>query len=61
MNILKSFTLNWWQLGIFKITVLAFGIAIGTYWHEFFSAYLPILILIAVVCGLYIASVWWKQ
>jgi hypothetical protein len=37
MNILKTFTLKWWQTGLFKFGMLALGIAIGAYWRDFFG------------------------
>ena len=49
MNIFKTFALKWWQAGVFKLGMLALGIAIGTYWREVFGAYLLILITVAVV------------
>ena len=61
MNPFKTFTLKWWQGGLFKWGMLALGIAIGAYWHDFFSGYLPILIIVAVVCLAYVTFVWWKQ
>lgn len=53
MNIFKSYTYTWRQIGIFKLSVLAFGIAIGALWHDFFGNYLTILIIIAVIAGIY--------
>jgi hypothetical protein len=35
----KSYIFTWWQIGIFKLALLAIGIAIGSYWHIFFRAY----------------------
>ena len=61
MNIFKTFTLKWWQTGLFKWGVLALGIVIGTYWHNFFSGYLPVLIIFAVVSLAYVTYVWAKQ
>jgi hypothetical protein len=61
VNIFKSFTLQWWQGGIFKWGVLALGIAIGTRWHDCFNGYLFILIGLAAVSLTYITYVWWKQ
>ena len=29
MNLFKTFTLTWWQAGIFKVGLLALGIAVG--------------------------------
>jgi len=61
MNPFKTFTLRWWQAGVFKWGMLALGIAIGAYWHDFFSGYLLILLAVAVVCLAYVTCVWWKQ
>jgi hypothetical protein len=60
-NLFKSFTLKWWQASLFKLAMLAAGVAIGTYWYDFFHDYLPVLILVAVVVGSYVTYVWWKQ
>jgi hypothetical protein len=61
MNLFKTFTLKWWQAGLFKWGMLALGIAVGAYWYEFFGAYLPVLILFAALSLGYITYVWWKQ
>lgn len=61
MNILKTFTLKWWQGGLFKWGVLALGITIGTYWHNLFIGYLLYLIFIAVISLGYITYLWAKQ
>jgi hypothetical protein len=60
-NIFKIFTLKWWQAGLFKSGMLALGIAIGTYWHDFLGGYLLILIIVAVVSLAYVTYAWWKQ
>jgi len=57
----KSYTFTWWQIGIFKLALLAIGVAIGSYWSEFFKNYLVLLIIIAVIASLYIMSVSFKQ
>ena len=61
MNICKTFTLKWWQTGIFKWGMLTLGIVVGAYWSDFFGAYLAILLIIAVPSLAYITYVWWKQ
>lgn len=61
MNLFKSFTLQWWQAGLFKVGLLALGIAVGAYWHGLFTGFLPALIIIAAICLAYITVVWWKQ
>jgi hypothetical protein len=61
MNIFKTFTLKWWQTGLFKLGMLALGIAIGANWHFFFGSYLFILTIMAVVSLAFVSYVWWKQ
>jgi hypothetical protein len=61
MNIFKTFTLKWYETSLFKLGMLALGIAIGAYFHGFFGGYLSILIAVAVVSLAYITYIWWKQ
>ena len=61
MNPFKTFSLKWWQGGVFKVGMLAAGIVIGAYWHELFGGYLPVLIVLAVVSLAYVSYVWWRQ
>lgn len=61
MNLFKTFTLKWWQGGLFKWGVLALGIVIGTYWHDLFVGYLLALIIFAGVSLAYLTYVWAKQ
>jgi len=61
MKLFKSYTFSWWQMGVFKLALVAIGAAIGAYWHEFFGAYLTALIVIAVIAGAYIMYVSLKQ
>jgi hypothetical protein len=61
MNLFKSFTLQWWQAGLFKVGLLALGIAVGAYWHGLFTGFLPALIILAAICLAYVTYVWWKQ
>jgi hypothetical protein len=61
MDLFKTFTLKWWQGGIFKLGMWAAGIAVGAYWHNIFCGFLPDLIAIGAVCLAYIAYIWLKQ
>ena len=57
----KSYTFTWWQVAIFKLALLAVGAAIGCYWFSFFRSILALLIIIAVIAGLYILFICLKQ
>lgn len=61
MNIFGKGTFTWWQMGLFKLSVITFGVAIGAYWHEVFSQYLTLLLVVAFGAGIYIAYVWMRQ
>ena len=53
MSLFKSYTLTWWQIGIFKLALLSIGSVIGAYWHDFFGANLTALVVIAVIASGY--------
>jgi hypothetical protein len=61
MNLFKTFTLKWWQASVFKVGMLALGIAIGAYWHEVFGGSLFIFLIVAAVSLAYVSYIWWKQ
>jgi hypothetical protein len=61
MNIFKTFTLKWWQGGIFKLGMWALGIAVGAYWHNIFAGFLAALVAIGVICLTYITYIWYQQ
>lgn len=53
MNLFKSYTFSWQEIGIFKVALLAIGIIIGAYWPDFFRGNLTLLVVIALVAGAY--------
>jgi hypothetical protein len=61
MNLFKSFTMKWWQGALFKWGMFALGIAVGTYWHDFFASYIPVLLILSALSLGYITCVWWRQ
>ena len=61
LNLFKSYSLTWWQMGILKLALLAMGAVIGAYWHEFFGANLVLLVVIAAIAGAYIMYATLKQ
>jgi hypothetical protein len=61
MNLFKTFTLKWWQAGIFKVMLLSLGIVIAATWPGIFYAWRPELLVIFLLSVCYICWVWWKQ
>jgi hypothetical protein len=57
LNLFKSYTFTWWQIGIFKVALLTMGAAAGARWHRFFGANQPALIALATLTSAYIISV----
>jgi Na+/H+ antiporter NhaB len=61
MRIFKSVTFTWWQEGLLKITAVSLGIVIGVTWRNLFEHLIIPLIVIFVVAGIYLLSVWLKE
>lgn len=61
MNIFKSFTMKWWQVGLFKLALASFGIILGVYFQEFFLEWIVLVAVIFALSTLYISKIWWKQ
>lgn len=61
MNIFKDYTFTWWQAGMLKASVVCLGVAIGANWPEVFAQYTTVLIVIAVVLGIYLAVISFKK
>lgn len=61
MNLFKNYTFTWWQVAIFKIALLAIGVAVGANWPQVFVQYTTILVIIGLAIGIYIAFVSFKK
>ena len=61
MNLFKSFTLTWWQAGLFKICLISLGVVIGATWPGVFGPWRVELLGVYVLLGVVIASIWWRQ
>ena len=53
MNIFKSYTFSWWEMGIFKLALIAIGISVGIYWQAFFIEYIEVVWSIAILSSIY--------
>lgn len=61
MTISKTYTLTWWQIGIFKVALFSIGALIGSYWYSFFNPYFVPLIIVATLSNVYIWYIIFKQ
>lgn len=61
MNIFKNYVYSWWQVGLLKLALLSFGLAIGSYWPDVFSIYTTHLVVLGIALGIYLGFVSLKQ
>ena len=61
MNIFKSFTMKWWEGGLFKVSMISLGIVIGATWPEIISPLRALFLALFAVLAIYISWIWWKQ
>jgi hypothetical protein len=54
MKIFGSYTYTWWQMGVFKLALLAIGMIGGAYFAGFVTSWLSVFIAIAAVSSTYI-------
>lgn len=57
MRPFRSYTFTWVEIGIFKLAMIAIGIAIGAYVHEFVQDYILVVLVIALVGSAYMAYI----
>ena len=61
MKLFGTYKLEWWQIGLIKITLFFFGIVVGTYWYIFWMPYLTTLLVIAVILAIYLLVTLWGK
>ena len=54
MNPFRSYTYTWWQLAIFKFTLLAIGVIVGAYLSSFVLGALWVFVTLAVAGSAYV-------
>jgi hypothetical protein len=57
----KSFTFAWWQLSLFKLSMVALGLIVGSTWPEVFAGWRGVLLVLFVVPASYVTYLWFKQ
>jgi hypothetical protein len=61
MNLFSSITLRWWQVSIFKLSMISLGLLVGATWPEIVLQWLTPLIVIFVITTAYLLIIWWRQ
>lgn len=61
MKPFKSYTLPWWQSGLLKTAMIAFGLAMGASGPAAFAGWISVLWVIFTVPGIYLMVVVFKQ
>jgi len=61
MSIFKTFTLKWWQAGLFEISLLSLGLMAGAAWPDLFNPWRTVLLVLFVLSTASIFWIWWKQ
>jgi hypothetical protein len=57
----KSFTFAWWQLSLFKLSMGALGLIVGSTWPAVFVAWRDLLVVLFVVPAFFVSYLWLKQ
>ena len=53
-NLFSSYTYTWWQMGVFKVSLLAIGMIAGAYLAAFVIGFLWLFIALAVLSTGYV-------
>jgi len=54
-------TFTWWQVGLFKLSLLSLGVLVGATWPGVFADWRAVLGVLFVVPAFYVTSVWFTQ
>lgn len=61
MKIFKTYDFQWWQIGLLKLSMVAFGLAVGATWPAAFAGSLTFLWIVFIVTAAYLTYVGLKQ
>lgn len=59
--LMKGFKLKYWQVSLFKLSCISFGLLLAIYFGDFFAQLTTLLWVTTVVPGVYLAYVWFNQ
>ena len=61
MRIIKDYTMRWWQVSLLKVSMMAFGLAVGATWPGAFEGRLLWLWLIFALPAAYLGYVFYPE
>jgi hypothetical protein len=61
MNPFKNYSLTWWQFGLLKTAMIAFGLAVGATWPGLFAEWLSILWIVFLLPSIYLMFIAFRQ
>jgi hypothetical protein len=53
--------MKWWEIGIFKWSLVLFGIAIGAKWPTIFDNWILLFVILAVIGWAVLMPAWIKR
>jgi hypothetical protein len=54
MNLFRVYTYTWWQMGVFKVSLLAIGMILGAFLASVVLAWLWVFVVVAVISTVYV-------
>jgi MFS family permease len=54
MNLFRAYTYSWWQMGVFKVSLLAIGMILGASLASVVLAWLWVFVVLAVISTIYV-------
>ena len=61
MRIFKSVMLAWWEVGVIKLTVWCFGLAVGATFAQAVAPFVPALLVIGAICAVWALALWLRK
>lgn len=61
MNPFRTYVLPWWQVGMTKVALLSFGIALGTLFDDILSPWFWVFVGVGAVLGVSAAILAFRQ
>jgi hypothetical protein len=54
MNLFRAYTHTWWQMGVFKVSVLAIGMILGAFLASVVLSWLWVFVVLAAISTVYV-------